>query len=517
MQLSIINIGIIGGGPNSVEVVLKQIEDNNRVARNPKIIAIADTDQNSPGIKLARKLDLLAFSDYRELFEPRYDIDLIIVLLPDDDLLKDVISTRPPHIRILSHDVFRFLWKDIGYVERQLKERNEEMEAILNHIQDSIVVMTPQQRIVEANDAFLHQMGYTREQVIGQRCHEVFQKANRRCHLDDSKTFCILQDVIRNKSISHRADLTRVDRNGNIRHMDVYVCPIWESDGKISRFIEISRDITDMKTQQETIQKQLEEMVSERTQELEETHSKLLHQDKMSSLGKLSAAVVHEINNPIAGILNLVKLIKRINSEGPVTQTESALFEQYLDLTETELHRVSRIVSNLLTFARSSKTETKRLSINDLVERTIIMNSNLLKINNINIVQKLDPDLPQIVGSEDQLQQVVMNFISNAVEAMESAARKELTISSGFKLADNSVHLSCQDTGIGIPKENRFKLFEPFFTTKKKGKGVGLGLSVAYGIIKEHGGKIDVKSKPDKGTTFTIKLPIDGKSGETEA
>jgi len=516
MKLSIINIGIIGGGPYTVEVILKQIEDNNRVARNPKIIAIADPDAGSQGMKLARKLDLLTFSDYRELYLPKYRIDLIIVLVPDDNLLNEVIATRPSHIRILSHDVFRFLWKDIGYVERQLKERNEEMEAILNHIQDSIVVMTPQQRIVEANEAFLHQMGYTREQVIGQRCHEIFQRANRRCHLDDDRTFCVLDDVIRNKTDSHRADLTRIDKNGNIRHIDVHVCPIWESDGKISRFIEISRDITAMKNQQETIQKQLEEMVAERTQELEETHSKLLHQDKMSSLGKLSAAVVHEINNPIAGILNLVKLIKRINAEGPVTEKESALFTQYLDLTETELHRISRIVSNLLTFARPSKTEIKRLSINDLVERTIIMNSNLLKINQINMHQKLDPDLPQIIGSEDQLQQVVMNFISNAVEAMESAAEKKLTIMTGFKLSDNTVYLSCQDTGIGIPRENRFRLFEPFFTTKKKGKGVGLGLSVAYGIIKEHGGKIDIKSKPGKGTTFTIKLPIDGKSGENE-
>jgi len=512
-QPSIINIGIIGGGPYSVEVILKQIEDNNRVARNPKIIAISDPDPKSPGIKLARQLDLLTFTDYEELYQPKYKIDLIIILKPDNQLLDEVIASRPPHIRILSHDVFQFLWKDIGYVERQLKERTDEMETILNHIQDSIVVMTPEMKIVEVNESFLQQMGYKREQVIGQRCHEIFQKENRRCHLSEDGILCPLNDVIRNKSTSHRADLTRLDREGNIRHMDVIVCPIWEADGKISRFIEISRDITDMKQQQDIIQKQLEQMVDERTQELEETHAKLLHQDKMSSLGKLSAAVVHEINNPIAGILNLVMLIKRINAEGPITEKESAQFVQYLDLTETELHRVSRIVSNLLTFARHSKIETKKLSLNDLIERSIIMNANLLKINQIETIQKLDINLPGILGSEDQLQQVIMNFLSNAVEAMESTPIKQLNVSTGYQLSDNTVYLSFEDTGIGIPKENHYRLFEPFFTTKKKGKGVGLGLSVAYGIIKDHDGKIDIDSKPDKGTTFTIKLPINGKTG----
>jgi len=514
IQTSIINIGIIGGGPYSVEVILKQIEDNNRLARNPKIIAIADKDVNSPGMKLAKKLDLLTVADYQDLYDSKFNLDLIIILKADDQLLKDVIATRPSHIRILSHDVFRFLWKDIGFVERQLQERTEEMETILNHIQDSIVVMTPEMKIVEVNESFLNQMGYKREQVIGQRCHEIFQKENRRCHMNDDGILCPLNDVIRNKTSSHRTDLTRLDRDGRIRHMDVIVCPIWEADGRISRFIEISRDITDIKTQQETIKNQLELMVKERTRELDETHAKLLHQDKMSSLGKLSAAVVHEINNPIAGILNLIMLIKRINSEGPITEKETAQFEQYLDLTETELHRVSRIVSNLLTFARHSKTEIKRLSLNELIERTIIMNANLLKINNINIIQKLDANLPKLKGSEDQLQQVIMNLLSNAVEAMETSATKKLTLSTGYILSTDEITLSCADTGNGIPKDNLYRLFEPFFTTKKKGKGVGLGLSVAYGIIKEHGGKIEIDSQPNQGTTFTIKLPVDGKHTE---
>jgi two-component system, NtrC family, sensor kinase len=506
-KTSIVNIGVIGGGAYAVEMMVKMIESSASCRPTTKIVAIAEKDPEAPGVALAGKLGMAVVNDYHELYKKKFKVDLIIVLVSKPEVLEDVIRTRPLHIRILSYEVFQFLWKDIGYVERELSKRNEEMTTILNHIQDFIVVMTPEMKIVEVNEAFLNQMGYEREQVIGQRCHEIFQKEDRRCHVDDM--MCPLNDVIRNKKPSHRTDLIRVDREGRYRHMDVIICPIWERDGKISRFIEISRDITEMKHQQEEITRRLETMVEERTRALRETHKKLLHQDKMSSLGKLSASVVHEINNPIAGVLNLMTLMKRIVDEGPVLEKETALFRQYIDLSETELRRISRIISNLLAFARHSKTETKRLDLNRLIERTLIMNANLIKLNGIQADTQLDPNLPLLNGSEDQLQQVIMNFISNAIEAMENTERKQLTITTVFQRQENEIMLKLEDTGIGIPAEHFPKLFEPFFTTKKKGKGVGLGLSVAYGIIKKHGGRISVDSVLSQGTDFDIRLPLD--------
>ena len=132
-----------------------------------------------------------------------------------------------------------------------------------------------------------------------------------------------------------------------------------DKDGKISKFIHISRDITQHKKEEDELTHRLEQMVEDRTRQLKETHEKLLHQDKMSSLGKLSASVVHEINNPIAGILNLILLMKRIASEDSVTEKEIEQFKRYLDLMENETRRTSRIVSNLLAFARQSKMEPK--------------------------------------------------------------------------------------------------------------------------------------------------------------
>jgi two-component system, NtrC family, sensor kinase len=503
-----VNIGIVGGGTYCKEVLNKYVIEPSITSQYTEIIAVVDRDHNSPGIKEAQKLAINTLDHHEELYDPRYKIDIIIILEPGKDLLDEIISTRPLHIRILSFEVFMFLWQDLGHVEFELKTRNKEMETILNHIQDFIVVISPEMEIIEINQAFSDYMGYSRDKIIGQKCYEVLQKKNHRCHINDD-TFCPINDVIRNRQPSRRTSLRQIDHNGKPRHLDVIIYPIWEKDGKISKFIEIGRDVTELKNEQEKITSRLEKMVKDRTSELQDTHAKLLHQDKMSSLGKLSAAVVHEINNPISGILNLIMLMKRIHREGDLNKKDIVQFTSYLDLMETETKRISRIVSNLLAFSRQSKIELKRLNINDLVERTIVMNLNLIKINNIEIDKQLEENLPKMLGAEDQLQQVLMNLISNAIEAMESSENKQLKITTEYSLAENTVTLSVSDSGVGIPRELFPKLYEPFFTTKKKGKGVGLGLSLVYGIVHKHKGHIDLESDSDRGTTFVINLPID--------
>jgi signal transduction histidine kinase len=229
----------------------------------------------------------------------------------------------------------------------------------------------------------------------------------------------------------------------------------------------------------------------------------------MASLGKLSASVVHEINNPISGILNLVILMSRMVEGGTLQQKETDQFSRYLRLMESETRRISRIVSNLLSFSRDSRMEFGTVNLNQIIEKTLFLNANLLKLHSIKVAVDLDQGLPPLMGSEDRLQQVFMNLVSNAVEAMEtSPGERILNISSKPLPEKGSVSVAFTDTGVGIPQENLSKLFEPFFSTKKKGKGVGLGLSVVYGIIQEHGGSVQVQSKEGRGTTFTIELPL---------
>jgi two-component system, NtrC family, sensor kinase len=472
---------------------------------------VADPDPGSPGMSLAEQLGLLTFTDYHELYDPRYSIHLIIILTPDEGILRDILQTRPERIRILSYHVFQMFWKAIGNEERKLRQRTEEMETILNGIQDFILVINPDMSIVETNESFLQKMGYSRSEVVGRKCYEVYHKSESPCELANDE--CPLQKVIRNKR-QDRQIQKREMPDGEIRYYEVSIYPIWEKSGKILRFIHISRDVTQQRQQEEEITRRLEQMVEERTRQLKETHAKLLHRDKMSSLGKLSASVVHEINNPIAGILNLVILIKRIIEETALGEKEIKQFQVYLNLMETETRRISRIVSNLLAFSRQSQLEMKRLDINRLIEKTLILNANLLKIANVHVETHLDSTLPKIVGSEDQLQQVFMNLVSNAAQAMEPKDGGRLHILSGRVPDDGRIFVQIKDTGVGIPPENIPKLFEPFFTTKRR-KGVGLGLSVAYGIIQDHGGSIGVESAAGEGSTFTIKLPLRPSGGKT--
>jgi len=379
----------------------------------------------------------------------------------------------------------------------------KEMDTILNGIRDFILIISPDREILVVNDAFLKHMNYAREDVIGRKCYDVFQEVTRKSSNCHEK--CPLEKVIKNQRHC-QVELSRLGADGKPRYTELSIFPIWEKKGKISKFIEISRDITRRREDEKGVQARLVKMVEQRTRQLRETHERLLHQDKMASLGKLASSVVHEINNPVAGILNLTMLSKRIMDEDGIQGEEAGLFKQYLDLMETETRRISRIVSNLLVFSRQSKIEVIKFDLNELIDQVLILNSNLMKLNRVRVIESLEHNLPLISGSEDQIKQVVMNLLSNAVESMAGGTVRHLTIKTFAKPEEKAVGFVVEDTGPGIPKETISKIFEPFFTTKKKGKGVGLGLSVVYGIINEHGGTLYVDSDPGKGTRFSITL-----------
>lgn len=502
---SVTNIALVGGR-NYCKELLEKTKGYIESDVYSRIVAVSDPSPDTPGMVFARKLGVKTVSDYYDLYLPENHVDLIIILTPGTSVLEDILATKPNNIRTMPYHAFEIFWKAIGIEEQKLRKRNEEVETLLNSIQDFIIVITPDKEIVEVNEAFLQKMGYSSDEVIGRKCYDIFQGENNiSCNSGEIK--CPLSEVIKNKRYNRQV-MPRLNRDGEPRHFEVSIFPIWEKDGKISKFLEVSRDITERKREAEEITRRLEQMVEERTLELKETHAKLLHQDKMASLGKLSASVVHEINNPIAGIINLVKLLKRIAHDGSIPPEEVNDFNQYLELMETETWRVSRIVSNLLAFSRRSEIGFKKVNINRLIGKTLILNSNLLMINQVRVKEDLDPSLPELTGSEDKLQQVFINFISNAAEAMGLTEDGVLDIKTRHYPDDNKVTFSFQDNGIGIPKENLSRLFEPFFTTKKKGKGVGLGLSVAYGIIEEHGGSINVDSKEGEYTIFNVELPL---------
>jgi two-component system, NtrC family, sensor kinase len=233
--------------------------------------------------------------------------------------------------------------------------------------------------------------------------------------------------------------------------------------------------------------------------------TRLLHQDKMISLGRLAASVVHEINNPLSGLLNYVRLMLKIIGRGALNQESTQKFQGYLSLMEGELSRCSHIVSGLLAFSRKSKIEFSEVSVNDLIAKCLTLSNHKLSLQNIRVETHLPTVTPKVLGDFNQLQQCLINLIFNAIDAMPEGG--VLTLKCASDHQRGLVVISIQDTGCGIPKEDLLYIFDPFYTTKIEGKGLGLGLSTVYGIIDRHKGTITVESQSGKGTTFTIKLP----------
>ena len=239
--------------------------------------------------------------------------------------------------------------------------------------------------------------------------------------------------------------------------------------------------------------------------------ARILHQDKMMSLGRLAASVVHEINNPLAGILNYARLMLKIIDRGTLTAEAQHRFHDYLNLVARETERCSRIVSGLLAFSRKTEPRFEAVDLADLIERCVKLSQHKLELSNIRLSVGIDAPLPVVHGDFNQLQQCLINLIFNAIDAMPEGG--ELFIRAGSDIQRQHAAITVRDTGIGIEKAHRPHLFEPFFTTKKEGHGTGLGLSTVYGIIQRHGGQVLVESAPGRGATFVLELPA-GKNSE---
>ena len=237
-----------------------------------------------------------------------------------------------------------------------------------------------------------------------------------------------------------------------------------------------------------------------------EDQARVLHQDKMISLGRLAASVVHEINNPLSGILNYCRLMIRILSRGVLSGENREKFGTYLDLIEKESARCSEIVSNLLTFSRKSPATIGPVSLDNLLQRSIQLIQHKMELSHIRLETQIAPDLPEILGDSNQLQQSIINLVFNAIDAMPKGGTIYLSVAR--QAADHAVVLEVRDTGTGIAEKHLPHIFEPFYTTKDEGYGVGLGLSTVYGIVENHRGRIEVESKPGEGTCFRLWFPI---------
>lgn len=347
---------------------------------------------------------------------------------------------------------------------REIEETKQYLENLLENANDVIYTLDPEQQFTYVNGK-VEAWGYRKEDLIGRPYLSLLSKRHRGRRLKNTLDIGAKQVY----------EVEVVTKRGDTRSVMVSVSPLVGVEGTILGVLGIARDMTD-------------------TKKLER---QILSSEKLASVGKLAAGVAHEINNPLGGILNcLYNLRKGALSAGRQ--------EEYLVSMEDGLRRVQKIVRQLLDFSQQHKPELSPAGINHIVERVLVLTSHLFAPNRIVLETDLGRDLPDLMVDRHMIEQVLMNLILNAVQAMRTGGVLRLCTS----VADGMCQVEIKDTGCGIPASVLPKIFDPFFTTKGEGEGTGLGLAVSLGIAEQHGGKILVDSEVGRGTTFTLCLPV---------
>jgi two-component system NtrC family sensor kinase len=280
-------------------------------------------------------------------------------------------------------------------------------------------------------------------------------------------------------------------------------------------FNQMTTALNESKLEMKDLILSLESKVEQRTRELFAAKAEVAQGEKLASIGVLASGIAHELNNPLTGVLTFTSLMRKKTPDG----SEDA---EDLDLVIRETKRCASIIRRLLDFAREKVPVKGFFNLNRVVEDTVRFVERPASLRQIEITTDLDPKLPQVWGDADLLKQVIMNLLVNAEQAI--AGKGSITVQSRSRAMPdpdrpgvepvNMVEVSVSDTGCGIPQANLQRIFDPFFTSKEVGKGTGLGLSVSYGIVKAHGGKIDVESIVGAGTTFRVQLPVNSSTGE---
>jgi two-component system NtrC family sensor kinase len=248
--------------------------------------------------------------------------------------------------------------------------------------------------------------------------------------------------------------------------------------------------------------------VEQKSRELQTAQDQVLHMEKMASLGKLSSMIAHELNNPLSGILTLSKLVKKRLGAPQITPEKLEQMNRDLTLISEEAKRCGEIVKNLLFFARAHPSERSACELDPIIDRSLRLIQHQIDMQQITVSHAVAEHPVRVAGDESQIQQVLIAILINALEAMPDGGMLRISAQD----AGDHAELIISDTGIGIPAAALSRIFEPFFTTKESGYGMGLGLSIVYGIIKQHGGDIRVESEPGHGTTMTILLPRESSS-----
>jgi PAS domain S-box-containing protein len=356
-------------------------------------------------------------------------------------------------------------------------------EQIIESSINGIIAAGPDGRIKTINSSAANILGYEKEQAKdGLRLSALFEPAEY-----DQVTQALETPTHGGTDKINLMETVLKDSRSSQIPVQISASVLFE-DNKKNGVLLCVRDLTELR--------QIERKMADQEQ--------ILHQDKMVSLGKLAASMVHEINNPLSGILNYLKLMAKIVSKG-LAPEKTEKFSRYLDIAITETDRCSRIVSNLLTFSRKSSMTFEPVDVTDLIRRCELLSRHKLELQNVTLTVETGKNIPRIRADANQIQQCIINLIFNALDAMPERGGT-ITVAAEYEPEKKQVTVRIKDTGTGIDEKDLPHIFEPFYTTKDAGYGVGLGLSTVYGIMERHGGAVQVETTSPDGTHFVLRF-----------
>ncbi len=381
-------------------------------------------------------------------------------------------------------------------LDQEVKKSTRKYRTLVETMNDGLVVMDLSERITLVNPTLRKLVGYRLEEMVGSTLYTFLHESSR--GLVEAK------GDERRLGIKSRYEVELLSKEGTRIPVLLSGAPLYEANKLVGSFAVVS-DLREQRKAQLEFHKMHREIVATNEkltcsmESLKTTQEQLVQAEKLSAIGELVSGVAHELNNPLTGVLGYAQLLlgRKVDDDVRVR----------LETIYSEAERCRKIVQNLLTFARKHTPAKVPVNVNEIIQATVELRGYQLRVDNIDVVNRLDENLPQTMADAHQLQQVLLNLINNAHQAMvENEGKGRLVLSSGVE--DGRIIVTCADNGPGIAGEHLGRIFDPFFTTKEVGKGTGLGLSLSYGVMKEHGGTISVRNLPEGGTEFRLELPV---------
>lgn len=493
-----LKLAIVGGG-RACRFFLKLVRLGNLPYLDIEIIGVCDIDPQAEGYRMARRLGIYTTTDFRDLFTLA-GLDGIIELTSNRDVLVDLIKLRPARIGIVEHNIGRLL-RNLFTVDQKLRRAERQIifetavrDFLIQQNRQCIVVINTDFSIDSVNDAYLEAIGKPRDEVVGAPCYQVIHGLEAPCDSLRNGMVCPMLETLRTGESTRGIHALATARHGQSLH-DIVTYPVRDAHGDTRRVIEIWMDI----------EGELASRWKQREQELKSDLNKLIQEDRLISLGKLVASCVHEINNPIQGLLTFSHLMKEMLAADPLSAADIGKMREFATLMADELERCGHIISGLLSFSRETRTAFRTVDLNSVIRTVTDLIRHRLELQDIGFRMNLSRRPLFVCGDAGRLQQCFLNLMFNAVEAMSAGGRLTIATAAGDDPRTASIVIG--DTGHGIPQKHLSHIYDPFFTTKPMGEGTGMGLSIVYGVVKHHRGKIQVDSTVGRGTTFTIVLP----------